>query len=242
MAANKPSANAPPEWYFAYGANMLDEILVKRRGIQPLQQQTAMIPSHTLCFNAMGLPYSEPGMGGLRKVEDERRDLPVHGVACQLTAEDMARVILTEGGGIAYNTEKLQATLLHDGSSITVTTLVARHNVPRECERLPSRRYLDLLIRGAHEKGLPQSYIEQRLVAQPAFEPGLTLRYRIGKTTFECVWQRLSYWIQRGVRRFKDEDGNVPPWFLKVFDCLLWTMWFQHDYLHAPLWGRGDGL
>jgi len=85
------------EWYFAYGANMLNETLVKKRGVQPLRQQAATIPSHTLCFNAMGVPYSEPGMGGLRKLQDRVRDLPVHGVACLLSSKDMAQVILTEG-------------------------------------------------------------------------------------------------------------------------------------------------
>lgn len=90
-------AGTDHEWYFAFGANMLDEILITRRGIQPLQQQVATVPGYALCFNAMGVPYSEPGMGGLRQMDDERRDFPVHGVACLLTSKDMARVILTEG-------------------------------------------------------------------------------------------------------------------------------------------------
>ncbi|KAI9149059.1 Gamma-glutamyl cyclotransferase gliK [Paramyrothecium foliicola] len=226
-------------WYFAYGSNMLEEVFVKRRKIEPLRSEVAAIKTHTLCFNIMGVPYTEPAMGGIRPIEGG--EVPVYGVAYLLTAADMSRVVLTEGGGIAYKLEVLDATLEVDGSVAKVVTLVGRHGISRSWERVPSKRYMGLLIRGAHEKSLPQQY-QERLLAQPTFEPTPTSRFELGRRTFNMVWMRAQYWIEKAVHRLKDAEGNVPKWFLGVFDCLLYTMWFQHDYVHSNIFGRGDGL
>ncbi|OAA63438.1 Glik [Niveomyces insectorum RCEF 264] len=226
-------------WYFAYGANMLEEVFVKRRKIQPLRHEVACIKTHTLCFNVMGVPYADPAMGGIRLIGDQGD--PVYGVAYLLTSADLQRVVLTEGGGIAYTIETLTATLQGCGSEIPVVTLVARHDIPRSWERLPSKRYMNLLICGAHEKGLPVDY-QKKLAAQPVFEQLPGHRFRVGKRIFDSIWQRAAYWIDKAVGRFKKDDGNVPGWFLWIFDRLLWTMWFHHDYIHSVVWGRGDGL
>ena len=98
-----------------------------------------------------------------------------------------------------------------------------------------------LLVQGAEERCLPETY-QKRLKDTPTFHPGQSTRRKIGKWTFELVWIRVSIWIQRGIVRFKDQQGDVPPWFLIIFDCLLWLMWVYHDWIHSVLWGRGDGL
>ncbi|KKK18203.1 hypothetical protein P175DRAFT_0545087 [Aspergillus ochraceoroseus IBT 24754] len=229
------------QWYFAYGSNMLSDVFVTRRKVQPLRSEVASINTHTLCFNVMGVPYTDPAMGGIRPIEKGESKLPVYGVAYLLTMEDMRRVIISEGGGIAYETRALTATLQNDGTRVKVITLLSRHSIPREYERLPSRRYMDLLIRGAAEHSLPANY-QKQLVSHPTFQPLQTYRYRTGKWLFDSCWQRVAFWIQRGIHRFKDNEGNVPGWFLIIFDCLLWTMWVYHDYIHSAIWGRGDGL
>ncbi|KAJ6101991.1 hypothetical protein N7486_004418 [Penicillium sp. IBT 16267x] len=83
------------QWYFAYGSNMVSDVFITRRKIQPIKSEVAMIEAHTLCFNIMGVPYTDPAMGGLRLAE--AHDLPVYGVAYLLTSEDMRRVIICEG-------------------------------------------------------------------------------------------------------------------------------------------------
>ncbi|CAG8145667.1 unnamed protein product [Penicillium salamii] len=187
----------------------------------------------------MGVPYTEPAMGGIRKAEPG--DTPVYGVAYLLTEKDMHQVILSEGGGIAYTAEPLTATLESDSATIPVTTLLARHDIPVGYERLPSERYMGLLIRGAEEHSLPTPY-QERLLSQPTFIRPIGYRFKAGKWLFDIFWQRVSWYIETGVHYFKNEDGNVPRWFLIIFDCLLWTMWFYHDYFHSIIWGRGDGL
>ncbi|KAF3389008.1 hypothetical protein F1880_003269 [Penicillium rolfsii] len=228
-----------PHWYFAYGSNMAADVFQKRRKINPLKAEAAVIATHALCFNVMGVPYTDPAMGGIRLAKEG--DIPVHGVAYLLTLEDLQRVIISEGGGIAYSTDVLMATLQSDSSEIPVTTLLARHCIPTHYERLPSERYMNLLIQGAREQSLPELY-QKRLVAQPTFKQLQTTRFRIGKWLFDSFWQRVAFYIDKNVKRFKNEEGNVPGWFLMGFDFLLWIMWFYHDYFHSLVWGRGDGL
>ncbi|KAJ6107434.1 hypothetical protein N7523_008757 [Penicillium sp. IBT 18751x] len=154
------------QWYFAYGSNMLSDVFITRRKIKPLRSEVARIETHSLSFNIMGVPYTDPAMGGLRMAE--KQDLPAYGVAYLLSPDDMKRVIVSEGGGIAYKTEVFRATLQRDGSEVNVTALMGRHRIPRSYERLPSTRYMDLLIRGASEHALPDLY-QKRLLSQLGF-------------------------------------------------------------------------
>ncbi|KAI2699502.1 hypothetical protein CBS147332_8388 [Penicillium roqueforti] len=62
----------------------------------------------------MGVPYTDPAMGGLRPAEEQ--DIPVYGIAYLLSPDDMRKVIISEGGGIAYKAEVFTATLQNDGS------------------------------------------------------------------------------------------------------------------------------
>jgi hypothetical protein len=38
------------------------------------------------------------------------------------------------------------------------------------------------------------------------------------------------------------ENGQVPLATLILVRMTMIVMWAVHDYLHAPIWGRGDGL
>lgn len=151
------------KWYFAYGSNMLSDVFITRRKIKPLRSEVAVIKTHTLCYNIMGVPYTDPAMGGLRPAEEQ--DLPVYGVAYLLSSEDMKQMVVSEGcansgvhisqiawralteyrGGIAYKIELLLATLQSDGSEVNVYTLTGRHIIPRSYERLPSARYMVII-------------------------------------------------------------------------------------------------
>jgi hypothetical protein len=100
LAAIMDETHESGQWYFAYGSNMSASVFTTRRNIEPLQTEVACIKSHTLCFNIMGVPYSDPGMGGLRKIKDgeESADIgPVFGVAYLLSRDSFGRVIASEG-------------------------------------------------------------------------------------------------------------------------------------------------
>lgn len=96
------AGGAEGPWYFAYGANMDEAVFVKRRQIQPRRAEAARIDTHALCFNVAGVPYDDPGQGGVRKLTP-RESGPgfekhcVHGVAYLLGPGDLARIVASEG-------------------------------------------------------------------------------------------------------------------------------------------------
>ncbi|KAG6276286.1 hypothetical protein E4U47_000139 [Claviceps purpurea] len=236
---NEPATAA---WYFGFGANMSASVFIERRKIRPLRTEAACIPTHALCFNVLGIPYMDPGNGGIRPLNPDDTDATacVHGVAYLLTSDDLKRVILSEGGGIAYQVARLNAKLLLDDSPIVVDTLIGRHNVDASNERLPSARYIGVLTRGANELNLPLSY-QRRLAEQPIYQPKSGWWFQLGVALFLWPWTRAAIITERLVYKHQGPDGHVPAWFLFIFDCLLWLMWAQHDYIHGPIFGRGDG-
>ncbi|UKZ55825.1 hypothetical protein TrVGV298_009649 [Trichoderma virens] len=183
-------------WYFAYGSNMLEDVFVKRRKIQPQKYEVAAINTHTLCFNVMGVPYTDPAMGGIRLKGEQ--ETPVYGVAYQLTSEDMqrGRYCIYYSNTYGHCTARRLLDISHDTSGqassrpelgkTTFSTihgacvkimpgLIIRHNRATGADNSKG-----LLIRGAHEKALPAEY-QEKLVSQPTFEPTSSLRFWIVK-------------------------------------------------------------
>jgi hypothetical protein len=37
-------------------------------------------------------------------------------------------------------------------------------------------------------------------------------------------------------------EANAPLWVIILVRAVVVSMWFHHDYIHSPIWGRGDGL
>ena len=80
---------------------MVADVFIKRRKIQPLRSEVAVIEDYTLCFDVMGVPYTEPAMGGIRLAQPD--DVPVYGVAYLLTPDDMRRVVVSEGYVVSFH-------------------------------------------------------------------------------------------------------------------------------------------
>ncbi|KID94789.1 Glik, partial [Metarhizium majus ARSEF 297] len=99
MNTNMTTSPDGPAWYFGYGANMAASVFIERRKIRPLRTEVAYMPSHALCFNVLGIPYVDPGNGGIRPLCPETTDPTacVHGVAYLLTPDDLKKVVLSEG-------------------------------------------------------------------------------------------------------------------------------------------------
>ena len=101
-------------WYFAYGANMSEAVLTKRRKIQPYRSKVARCEEYSLAFNVMGVPYSDPATGGLQQREvayihgsDEKKDhpptLPMRSWGTHsLSENEDARLSETAVHGVAY--------------------------------------------------------------------------------------------------------------------------------------------
>lgn len=136
-------------WYFAYGANMLTDVLVRRRGIVPLSSEQARLDGYQLVFNQPGLPYIEPCFATIQPAPADS----VYGVLHHLNATDTAQIDRFEGRGYRRLTIRVEGKC--NGRVEAWAYQSAR---PVEGRR-PSRRYRDLLIAGAQEFSLPAAYI-----------------------------------------------------------------------------------
>ncbi|ADE16182.1 AIG2 family protein [Nitrosococcus halophilus Nc 4] len=136
-------------WYFAYGANMLTDVLVRRRGIIPLSSEQARLDGYQLVFNQPGLPYIEPCFAS---IQPTRTDC-VYGVLHHLTAHTATQIDRFEGRGYQRLMIKVEG-----AKSGWISAWAYQSSRPIEGRR-PSRRYRDLLIAGAQEFNLPQEYI-----------------------------------------------------------------------------------
>ncbi|KAJ6187824.1 hypothetical protein N7519_002732 [Penicillium mononematosum] len=145
-------------WYFAYGSNMRSSVM-KRRGITALDAKLVVVPSHYLTFDIFGIPYAEPSFASIAAFVPEKVTIlqtasparhtlvpAAHGVAYLLTPADYRQLVISEGGGVAYDEIEVDAEILHlDDGGHEPTKLVARTlqaKYPWEPNGSPSARYL----------------------------------------------------------------------------------------------------
>ncbi|HSP96018.1 MAG TPA: gamma-glutamylcyclotransferase family protein [Candidatus Dormibacteraeota bacterium] len=138
-------------WYFAYGSNMCGAIFRERRGMHPLAARVAWLADHRLCFN---IPVG-PGERGVANVEPEP-GTRVCGVAYLLTTDGCARLDRSEGVHVELYWREPVELLLGAGERVAAFT----YRSSRTTEgRLPSPRYMGLLLDGAAEHRLPDDYV-----------------------------------------------------------------------------------
>jgi hypothetical protein len=183
-------------FYFAYGSNMLSDVLERRRNIVPLETSPAVAHGHRLSFSALGVPPAEPSFAS---IEPDPSDV-CHGVLYRISKWDWALLRASEGAipriPVGYQVTSVSVTPYqpqHDADersealdrpSVNALTLrfqqphvavaggllppaTARRDLPL-LEAAPSRRYLGLLIRGAKEKGLDEPWQRKLEEVRPA--------------------------------------------------------------------------
>jgi len=142
----------PPLWYFGYGSNMNDAIFLTRRQMHPLATQQGRLADHRLTFN---LPIG-PGERGVANVEPAA-GVHTWGVLYLLTSEECDRLDRTEGVHRGVY-ERIPITVVPDDNADQLPAFTYRSSRTRP-GRKPSARYLRLLVDGAIEHGLPESYV-----------------------------------------------------------------------------------
>jgi hypothetical protein len=141
-------------WYFAYGSNMQRATLSGRRGIACTRAFAARVPGWRVVFDKPPLiPIGEAFANVIPDPEGV-----AFGVLFEITAADLEHLELTEGVLIGnYNRVQVNAHPLAEAASvIEAHTLTSTR---RDASLLPSPRYMDLVIEGASEHGLPPDYI-----------------------------------------------------------------------------------
>jgi hypothetical protein len=167
MANQQEERPAPPGlkdnvWYLAYGSNMNSKVFKGRRKISPMEFHPVRVPGWTLDFHLPSMPYFEPGMASVHKIQKGSDEQELHGVAYLVSAADYAHIRKTEGGG--YEGMGYQDTLVecigYDGKVIHARTLIRSENQHLVDHLLPSLRYLTLLRDGAREHNVAQEYVD----------------------------------------------------------------------------------
>lgn len=150
-------------WYLAYGSNMQSETLRGRRGVAYRRAVPVVAAGWRLVFDKPSLFGTAHSFANV--VPDVAAE--VLGVAFEMTAEDLAHVEHSEGVAVGnYRSievvvRPIDTTLADPRRAVTLAS------DRRDSDRRPSTRYLDLVIAGATEHGLPEAWIA-RLRGEPA--------------------------------------------------------------------------
>jgi len=156
-------------WSFGYGSNMNVNALEAKKHVKILDSTAAILKDHRMAFNIGGIHHVEPYFAGLVESPGDE----VHGLAFKMDMESMANLDRNEGydpNGKGYGGyKKSMVTLLaYDGRELE--GYIYMNKTPPGPDGKPSSRYLGVLVKGAEQVGLKESYIE-KLKAHPVYEP-----------------------------------------------------------------------
>ncbi|KAF2789637.1 hypothetical protein K505DRAFT_312825 [Melanomma pulvis-pyrius CBS 109.77] len=242
-----PTSNV---WYLAYGSNLAASKFIHDRGIVPISTAVVTVLGWTLVMDSAGVPYSEPSFGSISPIQNfgNEKSVQLIGTAYLITPEMYTKVIASEGGGIAYAEVEVRAEGLTDEDRAKTRTqgrtIAARslYTVLRRLAR-PSDRYMSLIRLGAKEARMPPAY-QQFLENIITYTPRKGLLSRIGAALFLAFWIPVMLAMERITKAGLKNSGesNAPTWVIIMVRLVVVSMWFYHDFIHAPIWGRGDGL
>ena len=151
MAHPVPDPRRDCLYYFAYGSNLDPGTFLGRRRMRPASARPGCLNDWALTFD---LPIG-PGERGVGNVQ-RRPGVETWGVVYQLDFEDAARLDRSEGlPHGAYRRVAVEVACA-EGPFACFTY----HAASRDPGRMPSRRYLGLILTGARHHGLPAHYVE----------------------------------------------------------------------------------
>ena len=140
--------NEPTVWYFAYGSNMCRATMQQRAG-QLLDAQPGRLENYTLVFNKM-----VRGGSAEANIQTARGET-VHGVLYRIP--ESALRVLDRSTGAPDHYRRIQLQVTHaEGHGVTAHVYIAS-KVGKGLR--PAAHYLQTLLQGAGEHGLPADYI-----------------------------------------------------------------------------------
>jgi sulfite reductase (NADPH) flavoprotein alpha-component len=148
--------------YFGYGSNM-DATSLRAKGVQPSSSTPALLAGWRLRFNVEHFFRHEGGVGNIERSTEA--GVRVWGVLHDCVDEDLAALDQSELYPHGY--DRIEVAVLPRGGQSPVAAL-AYVGTPRFVNDacLPTRRYLNILVKGARAEGLDDEYVRW-LAAQP---------------------------------------------------------------------------
>ncbi|MBC7659515.1 MAG: gamma-glutamylcyclotransferase [Chitinophagaceae bacterium] len=164
--------------YYGYGSNMNITSLAAK-GVQPVSAEPAVLSGWQLTFNIPDFFLIEGGTGNIVPSEGSE----VHGVLFACADGDLSVLDSLEAVGVNYERREVSVTT-YSGAKHKAHVYVGMSERLKEGFQ-PSRRYLNILIRGAEKVGLAASYIRflrvQEVKNEPVYRP---FRYPESVATF----------------------------------------------------------
>lgn len=278
--------------YLAYGSNLSYEKFRKDREVKPLAQINVQVPTLRLTFDLAGIPYTEPCFANTAR-RDPYHDPPQYattktdektallsdsrasqkrekswtkgliGVVYEVTPQDYAHIIATEGGGSGYQDILVdchpfvssdpndpvpsEPTLPpFKAHTLFAPAIPEDGSAPKGGHRArpdpdyaqASARYLKLITDGAAECKLPYEYQDYLLSLHP-----FTItsnRQRLGQFVFLAVWMPLVLFVLKTSKLFTDKNGRLPQWMVKLVNAIFEGAWASYDDFFKPTFGEGE--
>jgi gliotoxin/aspirochlorine biosynthesis gamma-glutamylcyclotransferase len=155
---SEDAANSGLEWYFAYGSNLAPDTFCRRRRMQPQNAVCACLENFSLVFD---LPVGPSNRGVANVVMQQGEE--VWGVAYQISRAEGKRLDRSEGVHRGYYRRIGISVQVRGENPLQGFTYTSGRGRPN---RLPSARYLGLLVTGARHHSLPEAWLA-RLQAWP---------------------------------------------------------------------------
>lgn len=159
-------------YYFGYGSN-INLVSLKAKGVTPLSSQKALLPGWRLTFNVRHWFRHEGGMGNIQPSPDPGAG--VEGVVHQCLDEHLPPLDAVEAYGIGYDRVRVEVHTA-EGPIGAWAYVGLPGYLDDTC--LPTRRYMNIILKGAEEAGLSPGYVEglrahplQPETEYPAFTP-----------------------------------------------------------------------
>lgn len=288
--------NPDTVYYLAYGSNLCAETFQGKRGIKPLAQLNVVVPELVMTFDLPGLPYVEPcfantryrkratttpvapvesdlekapllNSGGPPKYHKDRWKKGLVGVVYEVTKEEYATIIATEGGGASYQDVvvdcyelPLDTDTVPEDPSLTSPPFKA-HTLfspaippsppgqppPKSGGRISrpdpgyaqaSTRYLKLITDGADEHQLPAEY--KKYLHELRSYTITTNKQKLGQFIFVSIWSPIVMTIFGMEKAFADKKGRGPAWLVELLGAVFKAVWASYDLFFKRLFGDGE--
>lgn len=95
-------------------------------------------------------------------------------------------------------------------------------------------------MQGAMEAKLPATYLSL-LTELPCYEAPKSGMRLLGAYMFLVAWVPVMGFAEWLTKANVATDGHR-SWARQTVRLILMVMWFDHDFIHSEIWGRGDGL
>jgi len=141
--------------YFGYGSNM-DITSLRAKGVEPRSSERAVLRGYRLRFNVHHFFRHEGGVGNVEPSGE--RAHRVLGVVHECEDAHLSLLDAAEAYGHGYDREEVIVE-----TSAGPISAIAYVGIPSFLDErcLPTRRYLNIMIKGAVNAGLDASYIEE---------------------------------------------------------------------------------